>query len=332
MKRKISVIALGGTIAMQKSNASAGVLPELTAADLIGAVPQLGDVADLTAQTFCVVPSGHLTFDILDDVRAEIDRQIKQGAQGIVLTQGTDTIEEVAYYLDLLLDVNVPVVMTGAMRNPSSVGADGGANILATVQVASHDNARDMGVLVVFNDEIHCARFVRKSHTSNLATFKSEPVGAVGWLAEGQPRIVLKPNDLPPLQGAKSPKTVNVPLIKLGLDDNPMILQSLLDKQGNSTVDGLVIEAFGGGHVPKSFVGILGTHAQNIPVILASRTGQGEILTQTYGYEGAEIDLLGRGLIASGHLNGCHSRILLTALLRHGHRDIAEQFKQYGYQ
>ena len=337
MKRKISVIALGGTIAMQKNHASAGVMPELTAADLIGAVPQLGDVADITAQTFCVVPSGHLTFDILDNLRAEIDQQIKNGADGIVLTQGTDTIEETAYYLDILLDVTVPVVMTGAMRNPSLVGADGGANILAAVQVATYnaqnmDTAKNMGVLVVLNDEIHCVRFVRKSHTSNLATFKSEPVGAVGWMAEGQPRIVLKPNLLPPLQGSENPKTVHVPLIKLGLDDSPVILQSLLDGTGNSTVDGLVIEAFGGGHVPLSFIEILDTHAGNIPVILASRTGQGETLTQTYGYAGAEIDLLKRGLIPSGHLNGCHSRVLLTALLRHGYDNIAEQFKIYGYQ
>ena len=331
MQPKISVIALGGTIAMQKSQASAGVMPELTAQDLIDAVPQLAHVATIDAQTFCVVPSGYLTFAILEDLLQEIDTQIKGGAQGIVITQGTDTIEETSYYLDLLADVNVPLVITGAMRNPSRPGADGPANILGAVQLACSSDAKDAGVLVLLNDEIHCARYVRKSHTSNLATFKSEPLGAVGWIAEDEPRIFLKPKSLAPIARVDSPKTVHVPLIKIGLDDSAVILQSLFDTQGNSTVDGLVIEAFGGGHVPDVFVDVLEQHAQNIPVILTSRTGQGESLTKTYGYRGAEIDLLGRGLISAGHLDGCHSRILLSILLRHGHTDIIPYFQTHGY-
>ena len=331
MQPKISVIALGGTIAMQKSQTSAGVMPELTARDLIDAVPQLADVAQIDAQTFCVVPSGYLTFAMLEDLLQEIDTQIKNGAGGIVITQGTDTIEETSYFLDLLADVDVPIVVTGAMRNPSRPGADGPANILGAVQLACSADAKDTGVLVLLNDEIHCARYVRKSHTSNLATFKSEPLGSIGWIAEDEPRIFLKPKAIAPIIRSDSPKTVHVPLVKIGLDDSSVILQSLLNQQGNSTVDGLVIEAYGGGHVPDSFVDVLEHHAQNIPVILTSRTGQGEALTKTYGYKGAEIDLLERGLISAGHLDGCHSRILLSILLRHHHTNIPDYFKIHGY-
>lgn len=136
----------------------------------------------------------------------EITRLFEEGSDGIVITQGTDTIEETAFVLDLLVDAETPIVVTGAMRNPSLPGADGPANLLASVQVASSFAARGLGTLVVFNDEVHAARFVRKTHTQNPATFRSSPVGPIGWISEGTPRI---PTRLP-----KSPR---IPMLELEL-------------------------------------------------------------------------------------------------------------------
>src|SRR6185437_4013034 len=117
----------------------------------------------------------------------------EDGSAGIVITQGTDTIEETAFALDLLWAGHAPIVITGAMRNPSLPGADGPANLLAAVQVAASPTARGLGALVVFNDEIHAARFVSKTHTSKPSAFQSRHTGPIGWLSEGHPVVVSRP-------------------------------------------------------------------------------------------------------------------------------------------
>ena len=323
MKTKIAVIALGGTIAMAPDKAGQGVVPKLTAEDLIAAVPQLQQEADIVAETFCTVASCNLTFDIIHELAKKISAF--QGIDGVVITQGTDSIEETSYLLDLLLDTDMPVVVTGAMRNPSRPGADGGANILSSVQVASSKFARGIGVLIVLNDEIHSAQFVRKSHTSSPDTFRSEPLGPIGWVAEDQVRIAMKPKKYPPFNLSDKPNKVIVPIVKLGIDTDVIQIESL----ENAGIDGMVVEALGGGHVPVILVKSLQRIAEKVPVILCSRTGQGETLSRTYGYPGAEIDLISKGLIHSGRLNGLKSRILLSVLLRHNIPNIVDIFKTY---
>lgn len=322
MKPTIDIISLGGTIAMKADGIVPGAVPTLTADDLIAVVPQLSDIADIRAQTFRNIPGAHLTFDDLDALAIEIRERSRNGGDGIVITQGTDTIEETAYVMDLLLGLDIPVVVTGAMRNPSRPGADGPANLLSAVQVAVSPKARSLGALVVFNDEIHAARFVRKSHTSNPATFRSDPLGPIGWLAEDQVRILLKPERLAPVKktvSAGTVGTVKVPIIKLGLGDDETMIEAAV----SAGVDGLIVEALGGGHVPICIADALQRAAKHLPVILSSRTGQGEALSCTYGFAGSEIDLLRRGLISGGQFDGCHARILLCVLLRNTqtHRD-----------
>ncbi len=323
MKAKIAVIALGGTIAMTADKAKQGVVPKLTAEDLISAVPLLSQGADIVAENFCMLPSCNLTFDIIHQLADKISTYTD--IDGVVITQGTDSIEETSYLLDLLLDTQMPVVVTGAMRNPSRPGADGAANILSAVQVASAASARGMGVLVVLNDKIHAAQCVRKSHTSDPDTFKSDPLGPIGWVAEDQVRIVLKPQKRPSICLSATPKKASVVILKLGIDSDPIHIESFY----NAPIDGMVIEALGGGHVPLPLVEPLHKMAQKIPVILSSRTGQGETLAHTYGYPGAEIDLLSKGLIHGGRLNGVQARILLSTLLRHNVTEIGDSFKQY---
>lgn len=291
-----------------------GVVPRLDAAALVAAVPQLADAAQITALSFRQVPGASLTLDDIVALGKEIERRIDAGARGVVVTQGTDTIEETAFALDLLVDRSAPVVVTGAMRNPTLPGADGPANLLAAVQVAASSEARGLGTLVVFNDEIHAARYVKKSHTMSLATFRSPLAGPLGWIVEGRTNIAVRVRPQAHIECPQAADDQAVALLTVSLGEDGRLLPLL--KQADYA--GLVIEAFGGGHVPAIMVDKLEELAASMPVILASRTGSGPMLRQTYGFPGSETDLLAKGLISAGILDGPKARILLSLLLRSG--------------
>lgn len=323
---RISVISLGGTIAMTQGE-GAGVVPTLDSAALIGAVPQLAEVAQIEAVSFRQVPGAHLSIEDIVSLSREIVCRIEAGVDGIVVTQGTDTIEETAYALDLLVSGETPVVVTGAMRNPTLPGADGPANLLAAVQVAASGEARGLGTLVVANDEIHAARFIKKLHTTSTATFHSLQLGPIGWVVEGRTRIAARVPRRPCITNLKEGEKSAVALVKIALGDDGRLLP-YIEQAGYA---GLVVEAFGEGHVPATMVEKLGELAGRVPVVLASRTGSGEMLRHTYGFPGSESDLLGNGLISAGTLDGPKARILLTLLLWAGRsrREIASRFSEW---
>ncbi len=313
---QVTVFSLGGTIASTNSDGggtAGGVTPRLGARELVEAVPQLLEVADLETVAFRQIASGDLTLQDLIDLAAEITQRFEAGVDGVVVTQGTDTIEETSFALDLLVRSHRPVVVTGAMRNPTLAGSDGPANLLAAVQVAAAAEAGGLGTLVVVNDQIHAARFVRKTHTSSPATFGSPTAGPLGWVVEGRPRIALR---TPALEGAPAVmgRVPAVALLTSALGDDCRLIERVQELG----YVGLVLEAFGGGHVPAHVVPALEALASRVPVILASRTGGGELLQKTYGFAGSERDLLARGLIPAGFLDGLKARILLSLLLAAG--------------
>jgi len=307
------VFSLGGTISSTDSGGK-GVEPTVTGETLVSDVPEIAEVAEVSAVSFRQVASGELTVDDLVELASEITARIDEGASGAVVTQGTDTIEETTFVLDLLVDREAPVVVTGAMRNPTLPGADGPANLLASIHVAASEVARGLGAVVVLNDEIHAARFVRKTHTSNPATFRSDPVGPVGWISENVPRVVLRPVGRHKITLPEDAQDRPVALHTVTLGDDGRLL-SAIEQQGYA---GLVVEAMGGGHVPSIMAGALEDLAGKLPVILASRTEAGEVLHSTYGFAGSETDLLERGLIGAGPLDGLKARLFLTLLLRSG--------------
>lgn len=308
----VTVFSLGGTIAStESSGASGGVTPQLGAADLIAAVPGLGEVANLQAIAFRQTASGDLTLKDMGALAAAITAEQEAGASGTVVTQGTDTIEETAFALDLLLPPTRPVVVTGAMRNPTLAGADGPANLLAAAQVASSRAAAGIGVLVVLNAEIHTARFVRKTHTSSPSTFQSVTAGMIGWVSEGHVRVPLAPTSPVPTIALPQDVPPPVALVKMCLGCDSGIIESL----PGMGFRGAVLEGFGGGHIPSRLVPAAEQMAAHMPVVLASRTGAGELLRETYGFPGSERDLLARGIISAGYLDGLKARILLALLL-----------------
>lgn len=320
---RVTVFSMGGTISSVDSGGK-GVEPTLTGEALVSDVPQIAGVAEVSAESFRQAASGELKVEDLVELAAEISARIDGGAAGAVVTQGTDTIEETSFVLDLLVDREAPVVVTGAMRNPTLPGADGPANLLAAIQVAVSGAARGLGTVVVLNDEIHLARFVRKTHTSNPATFRSDPVGPVGWVSEYVPRVVLRPVGAHKVDLSGDAEDHPVALYHVVLGDDGRLLPKL-EEEGYA---GLVVEAMGGGHVPSLMAETLEDLASKMPVVLASRTGGGEVLRSTYGFVGSEIDLLDRGLIYASHLDGRKARLLLTLLLRSGasREEISETF------
>ena len=313
MKSSVAVFGLGGTIAMTRTPGG-GVSPALSAPSLLAAVPGLGDVeAKIRPVDFRQKPGASLTFGDLFDLATAINAALDGGCAGVVVTQGTDTIEEVAYFLDLLLSTDAPVVVTGAMRNPTMAGADGPANILAAVTVAASPGARGLGCLVVLNDQIHAARWVQKTHTGSTAAFVSPGRGPLGEVVEGQVRIPVGIRHRSPVLHPDPTREVRVAVVTVVLGDDGGLIE-IAGKQ----VDGLVVAAFGVGHVPACVVPVLERLAERIPVVLASRIGAGPVHDSTYGFPGSERDLLARGLINAGYLDPLKARILLHLLVASG--------------
>ncbi len=316
--RPITVFTLGGTIAMAPDGPSGGAVPALDADALLGALPELAQVAEISARNFRELPGAHLSLDDILDLARAIEDARNEGAAGAVVTQGTDTIEETAFVLDTVLDPAYPVVVTGAMRHPGQPGSDGPANLLAAVAVVASETAAGIGTMVVMNDEIHGGQLVQKTHATKPSAFSSPSAGPMGFIAEGRPRIILRPTarariNLTDIGTAPCPDA----LISIGLGyEGPLARMAGLG--GDDRFQGLVIDAMGAGHVPEPVADALGEIARRLPVILASRTHAGAVLSATYGFKGSETDLMARGLIGAGWLTGPKARLLLTLGLRAG--------------
>jgi L-asparaginase len=310
----IGVYATGGTIASVAEDGNP-IEPSLTAERLIRAVPGLAARTRLRVVDFRRVPSVELTAADLVALLWQLRADATDGVDGFVVTQGTDTLEECAFGLDQLWDGEQPVVVTGAMRGPGALGADGPGNLLSAIAVASSPAARGVGCLVVLNDEIHAARHVAKTHATNLAAFASPGAGAIGAITESRVRIWGRALSTPKLPlPPESCEQVPVALVRVAFGDDARGLAEL----GERGYRGVVVEAMGAGHVPERYVEPLRELTATMPVVLVSRTGPHEILRETYGFPGSETDLLGHGLLTAGTLDGLKARVKLTLLLMAG--------------
>ncbi len=309
MKPRVEILALGGTIASTPRPDGKGVQPQLSAEDLLASVPGARELAEIGFRTLAKVPSTEIDLPLVLRMAAFIRQFESDGVAGVVITQGTDTIEETSYLLDLLHGGDCPVVVTGAMRNPSLAGADGPANLLMAIAVAADQAFRGHGVLVAFDDLCHAAAWVQKRDTTRVSAFWSP--SPLGWMAEGQPVLRVRG----PRHAALAPIATDglpfVPILKQGLADDPR----LVDAAVAAGAAAIVAELAGGGHAIVGWADALERAARSIPVIFASRTRGGRILNRTYGHPGAEIDLIRRGLIPAGDLDALKARLLIAMLI-----------------
>ena len=308
MTKKILVLHTGGTISMQADASGTVVTSQDNPMNHV-TNPLKG--IEVHTLDFLNLPSPHIKpkhmLALYHKIKEEADNY-----DGVVITHGTDTLEETAYFLDTMEIPHMPIVLTGAMRSSNELGSDGVYNYLSALRVASDDKAADKGVLVVMNDEIHAAKYVTKTHTTNVGTFQTPTHGPLGLIMKqeilyfktAEPRVRF---DLDYIQGL-------VPIISAyaGMTDE------LIDMLDLEQLDGLVIQAFGAGNVPKETAQKLENLLQKgIPVALVSRCFNG-IAEPVYAYQGGGVQLQKAGVLFVKELNAQKARLKLLIALNAG--------------
>ncbi len=307
---RIRILSTGGTIVAKKAP-SGELKPALSARELIEQIPEASDFADIEVEDFTRVHSIAVTLKIMNQLATRIKEIFDRGeAEGVVVTHGTDTLEETAAFLTLAIPRGRPVVVTGAMRSPSLVSTDGPINLLNSIRVAASHQAYDLGALVVLNDRIHLASEVTKRHTSNVETFWSPDYGPVGSVIESRVVIGRTPKAYPPTMPVEA-IAARVELLKLSADPGDVFLRAATAER----LDGLVLEGTGGGHVPPQLLDGLGEALKSgMVIVLSSRSPEGQLLHDTYTVEGGEVYLRNQGVLFS-EWNGQKSRIRLALAL-----------------
>jgi L-asparaginase len=310
----VVLIATGGTISMRIDAASGGAVPRLTGAEILDTVRGVEEVARLEVREFGRYPGPHMTIDRMWELRrAILDAIAEGGVDGVVVTHGTDTIEETAYLLDRSLPASVPVVITGAMRNSSELSWDGPANLMSAVEVAASPEARGRGTMVVMDDEIVQGAEVVKTHTEAAGTFRSPNWGPLGITDKGRVLFYRESRRKPPLEPESPVTTVDLVKVVAGMDSR--LVEASLDSGGR----GIVLEALGRGNVPPAVVpGVRRWVEAGRPVVVASRSARGRVL-DTYAYPGGGHELREMGAIFADHMSGQQARIeLMLALGTYG--------------
>jgi L-asparaginase len=282
----IVVVSTGGTIASTEESGG-DASPELTGEDLVASVPGLDGTTTLRTRDFSNVPSAHFTIEQmheLSELLAEYDREVD--VDGVVVTQGTDILEESAYFVDRCYAGETPVVFTGAMRNPSLASPDGPGNLLTAIRTARSADARGRGVLVAFNDRIHAARHVTKTNSMNLDTFRSPEFGPLATCDEETIRWHLAAERARTVDPDPDALTNEVVAITVTADMHP----SQIPAPGDCSA--LVLAATGAGHIPPKIVEPLATLADaDVPIVATTRCPEGRLATDTYDFPGSEATL-----------------------------------------
>ncbi|MFM7543840.1 MAG: asparaginase [Ignavibacteria bacterium] len=314
MKPKIAVFFTGGTICMRVDEGFGGIVPALSAKQILDTIPDIDELAEVEVIEFGHYPGPHMTPEIMFDLSNQIKRYVQRDdIHGIIITHGTDTLEETAYFLDCTVHTETPIIVIGAMRNSSEPDWDGPRNLRDALILAGSPEARGYGVLLYLSDSINAASEATKTDTNQLNTFASFDFGPIGRIVNGTVMMYRKPVRRESFEVTQIPK--HVPLLKCYAGMDAMLITCALEHGAK----GLVIEAFGVGNVPPSVFYALKEAVQSgIPIVLTSRCPVGRI-EHIYAYEGAGKHLYDAGIIFADYLNGQKARIKLIAALGAGY-------------
>jgi L-asparaginase len=308
--KKVAVVFNGGTISMKVDPKLKAAVPSLTGEEVMTMVTGIEEYAQIESYNFSNLPSPQMSPETMLELSKYIQKLLnREDITGVVVTHGTDTLEETAFLLDLTIKSEKPVVVTGAMRNGSELGYDGPANLAASICTVISNEAKNRGVLVCLNDELNCASEVTKSNSMSLDTFKSPNFGPIGIVDSNE---VIFYRDSIKKQHIETDKIESrVDLIKCAAGMDSKIINYCIE-QGSK---GFVIEALGRGNVPPLMVeGMQNAINKGIPIVLVSRCFQGRVL-DSYGYHGGGKELRNMGVIFGDNLPGQKARIKLMLAL-----------------
>jgi len=320
----VAVVTTGGTIAEKIDPATGGAVPSVSGADLVAAVPGLTKLANIAVLSFCNIDSSQMTPQIWANLSRKVAEILKMPEiMGVVVTHGTDTMEEGAYFLDLTLPTDKPVVFTGAMNNASSPFPDGPGNLYNAVVQVCAENTQDWGVTVTLNSYVHPAREVRKTQTTNVQAFTSGEKGYLGYIFGDQVQRIDSRTNGPRLPLPE--KLPNVVYLATYAGDDGALVRYAVD----SGAQGLVIDAVGAGNVNAAVnEAVKFALSKRIPVVIASRVHDGAV-EPIYGGPGGSKTLLDEGCILAGDLMGGKARLLLMlGIAEHGN-DVNELKKLF---
>ena len=317
----VHLVATGGTIAMRLDPGQGGAAPAVSGAELIGAVPEVARIARLSVEEFSNIPSEHMTPGLWLRLAARLNQVVQAAgrahsrssrADGIVVTHGTDTMEETAFFLDLTVCCQLPIVLTGAQRPASDPRADGPANLRDAIRVAACPDSQGRGVMIVMHGEIHAAREALKMDTEELDAFDSHSGTELGRVQAGTVHFT---GQVPPRRTFSLPDhlpRVDIVPMYAGADD--AALQAALARGAA----GLVIAAVGAGNVNRAlFDGINQALRQGVAVVIATRVPHG-LVRPLYAYAGGGVSLREAGAIMAGDLTPQKARVLLMLALAAG--------------
>lgn len=309
MSASITILSTGGTIA--STSKDGGATPSKTGNELIDAVPELETYAEIAVDDVVQRPSFDMDIESLAMIAERARTAIDSGTDGVVITHGTDTMEESAYYLDLVCDLDAPIVFTGAQRRPDEVSPDGPSNLFTAVRTASHERFRDIGgIYIAFDEEVHAARDVTKEHTSALSAFGSPNACPIAQFTRDGIRFQREP-------GSRSGSvhvtetTADVVMVKTGIGVGARQVQHAIEKD----TDGIVIEGTGLGNTTSALGdAVVEALDVGIPVVITSRCHSGAV-APVYGTSGGGETLRSQGTIKGGDLSAHKARLKLMLLI-----------------
>jgi L-asparaginase len=308
--KDILIVFTGGTFSMMIDKDTGSAVPRFSGEELLEKIPQAKNLAKITCHDFGKYPGPHMTPDLMLRLSEKIVELITIGNySGVIVTHGTDTLEETAYLLDLTIKTPIPIVVIGSMKNSSEPGWDGPQNLIDAISICLNPNCRDLGVLVCLNGEINAASEVTKIFTEQIDSFRSLDFGSLGFVQNGRVILNRLPRKLQRIVTGKLVTNVDLLTVYAGMDEK------FFKFSADSGVEGIVVEALGVGNVPPAaFDGIKYAVEKRIPVVLVSRCPAGETL-DIYGYPGAGKWLHQIGVIFADYLNGQKARIKLMLAL-----------------
>jgi L-asparaginase len=313
-KPVVVLFATGGTIAMKVDPVKRAPLPALSGEDLLATVPDIAKFARVEVTNVANVPSGYMDPALWSALTRQVRTALaRPDVAGAVVSHGTDTLEETAYWLDLTVDSDKPIVLIGAQRNASEPDFDGPRNLLSAVRIAVDPQSRGKGALIALNDRINAARAATKTHTSNVETFKSGDAGFLGEVDSDRVVYWRSPSRRQHIAlSAERMPYVEIVAMYGGADGY------LVEAAVAHGARGIVIQSLGMGNVNMPMhAAIKQAVAKGVAVVISTRVPNGRVLPH-YGYEGGGQTLAAVGAVMGDDLSPQKARILLMLLLQSG--------------